>query len=295
MKAVVVIFFIVVIQCNDGRLYVQGPTEPVLEGDGVDLECMSTDPDVDVSQVELRRTPHGSKWPGWCSAGYRRLQSVSNRLTISRMNMYWSGDYTCVSNNATATDNSSETMTLKIRYLWEPRLRWHERFGRFMGSMMEPSSLKVQQGDDVVVDCSSPSSETPEYYWSKGGLEDWIVKSSTLTLTSVKAADGGKYMCTAMHPTYPALKMSRTIDINVLHEDASWYQTTNGRVVLIGAGMAAALLVLILTMGTLLFRRVQRAKLAQRAINDHLQKKPIFKGSAESVPASISGDTQPLV
>ena len=38
-----------------GGIYIQGPSEPVLENTEVVLECMSTDPGVDLSQVHLRK------------------------------------------------------------------------------------------------------------------------------------------------------------------------------------------------------------------------------------------------
>ena len=38
-----------------GGLYVRGPSTPVLENAEVILECMSTDPGVDLSQVHLRK------------------------------------------------------------------------------------------------------------------------------------------------------------------------------------------------------------------------------------------------
>ncbi|XP_059920166.1 uncharacterized protein si:ch211-79k12.1 [Gadus macrocephalus] len=321
MKEVLVIFLVILIHGNDGGLYVQGPSKPVLENAEVILECMSTDPGVDLSQVHLRKLTNQGRWrfllPDRSDTNYQPL----HRTTIPSMMPFWSGVYACVSNNASTPDNSSQALTLNMflpggeresldvdttslpaenrtntfSVMKSPTIHPQGRGSQLLGSLRRLSILEVLPGEDVVMDCSMRGhhGRRPHFYWSKEG-EDWMLDSPQLTLRSVQAGDGGLYRCTATDPVERSLSSSQIISIDVLPEGSSWYRTTNGCVLLMTA-VAASLLVLMLTMSVFLFRTAQRAKQAKGPIDDHSQKKPIYKGSAESLPASLSGDTQPLV
>ncbi|CAL8247535.1 unnamed protein product [Lota lota] len=323
MKEVVVIFLIILIHGNDGSLYVHGPSEPVPENTEVFLECVSTDPGVDLSQFHLRKLMAEGHWRIMrrITTGFDMDYQPANKMIIPSMSTFWSGVYACISNNASTPDNSSQSMTLEMQLLGgeiesrvvdttsltpenrtntfsvmkAPIIQPQGRGSQLLGSLRSLSSLEVLLGEDVVMDCSirCHHGRRPRFYWSKEG-EDWMLDSSQLTLRSVQAHDGGLYRCTAKVPVEGSLSSSQIISITVLPEGSYWYKTTNGCVLLITAAVAA-LLVLMLTVGVFLFRTAQRAKQAKGPIDDHSQKKPIYKGSAESLPASLSSDTQPLV
>ena len=118
--------------------------------------------------------------------------------------------------------------------------------------------------------------------------------SSTLTLRKVSAEDEGEYTCMAENRAVESLNKKRTVRITVLPEDASWYESSNGRLILMTSAAAVALLVFVLSVSVFLCRRAKQTKTSKGPIDDHSQKKPIYKGSSESLP-SACGDKQPLV
>uniref|UniRef100_A0A8D2ZZ10 Si:ch211-79k12.1 n=1 Tax=Scophthalmus maximus TaxID=52904 RepID=A0A8D2ZZ10_SCOMX len=298
MKVLLVFALVVLIHGSYATLLIKGPTHPVLEGERVTLECLYTDSEANISQVHFEVF---SKYiQSWRQVYERSLcfylteieqTGDSLVLSIPQAGKYYEGPYRCVSNaeNVTAPDNSSEPLAFKVHYMGELSLI-REGYTSYMGV---PRELKVQLGDDVVLKCSASSSEMPSYFWHKEG-SDWILPSSTLTLNKVSAAAEGQYTCMASHRSVESLSKKRTVRITVLPEGAPWYESSNGRLILMTSAAAVALLVFILSVSVFLCRRAKQAQASRGPIDDRSQKKPIYKGSSESLP-SACGDKQPLV
>ncbi|XP_029928778.1 uncharacterized protein LOC115374146 [Myripristis murdjan] len=304
MRGLLALFVIALIHGSYASLLLQGPSEVVLQGSTVTLECLVSDPELNTSQVHFERfskymqswyrlEPETSYFRRRCLYDYINVQREEQRISLSipYVTSYAEGSYRCVSDavNITATANSSQTLTFKVHYMGEPLL-YRSGLSRYLGSVQD---LKVSLGEDVTVDCSASSSQKPEYFWQKEG-GDWILPSSKLTLKKVTALDGGEYTCTAQHPSVSSLTKKRTISITVLPEDAPWYESTNMQITLITAAVALTLLVLMVFMTVFLCRRAKQAKTSKGPIDDRSQKKPIYKNSVESLP-STCGDKQPLV
>ncbi|XP_028281882.1 uncharacterized protein LOC114448866 [Parambassis ranga] len=299
MKTLLVAAVVALIHGNYATLLIKGPAEPVLEGDPIKLECMYKDSDLNISQVHFEMfSKYLQDWHpvperSWCSFSRMQTELTGESLVlfIRYAGRFSGGPYRCVSDadNVTQPDNSSQPLTINVHYMGELSLS-REGYTNYLGI---PEELRVRVGDDVVVKCSASSSEEPSYFWQKEGV-DWILPSSTLTLRKISAMDGGDYTCRAEHPSVKSLSKKRTISITVLPEDAYWYETTNGRVVLMTSAAAAALVVFIVSMSVFLCRRAKQAKSSKGPIDDRSQKKPIYKSSVESLP-STCGDKQPLV
>ncbi|KAM4735806.1 B-cell receptor CD22 [Anableps anableps] len=306
MKALLLVALVVLINGTNATLIIKGPTEPILEGESVTLECLYTDSDLNVSQVhfEYRSQYHYSdnlwrkiwgsnlrRWYCFSEGGYYNEQESNGVLHISYPTMFSGVPFRCVSDNenTTAPDNASEPLTFKVHYMRELSVSM-EGYTSYLGV---PQDLKVRLGDDVELKCSASSSEEPSYYWQKEG-SDWILPSSTLTLKKLSEMDEGQYTCMAEHPSVKSLTKKRTISITLLPEDAAWYETTNGRLWLMTSAAAASLVVFILSVSVFLCRRAKRIRNSKGPIDDHSQKKPIYKSSVESIP-STSTDKQPLV
>ncbi|XP_041648869.1 uncharacterized protein si:ch211-79k12.1 [Cheilinus undulatus] len=298
MKLLLVITVVALIHGSYATLLIKGPTQPVLEGDSVTLECQYTGSDLNISQVHFEVfSKYTQMWRPvlerfWCFYSMQVEQTGDSlTLSIAHTGKYYEGPYRCVSDaeNVTEEDKSSQPVGFKVHYMGELLLN-RDGYGRYLGT---PEELKVRLGDDVVVYCSASASEEPVYFWNKDG-DDWILPSSKLTLKKVTAMDGGQYTCMAEHPSVEALSKKRTISITVLPADSPWYASSNGRLVLMTSAAAVSLLVLILSMSVFLCRRAKQAKTSKGPIDDRSQKKPIYKSSVESLP-STSGDKQPLV
>lgn len=303
MKILVAVAAVVLIHGSYATLLIRGPTEPVLEGDPVVLECLTLDSDLNISQVHFEIfSKYMQRWykvwekPWERSFCYYRLRVLRSPetllLSIPNAGRYNEGPYRCVSDadNVTSPGNMSETLSFKVHYMGELSLS-REGYTRYL---RVPEELRVRAGDDVVLKCSASSSEEPSYYWQKEG-DDWILPSSQLTLRKVNEMNEGQYTCMAQHPSMASLSKKRTISIAVLPKDAPWHETSNGRLVLMtSAAAAAALLVFILFVSILQRCRAKKIKTSKGPIDDRSQKKPIYKASVESLP-STSGDQQPLV
>uniref|UniRef100_A0A7N8YL54 Si:ch211-79k12.1 n=1 Tax=Mastacembelus armatus TaxID=205130 RepID=A0A7N8YL54_9TELE len=279
-------------------LLIKGPTQPVLEGEAVTLECRYSDSEHNISQVRFEVfSKYMQGWrqlyERWCFYSLEIEQTADSLiLSIPRVGKFFEGPYRCVSDseNVTAPDNASEPLTFKVQceYMGDVILS-REGYTSFLGVHQE---LKVQPGDDVVLRCSASSSEEPSYSWNKDGSE-WKLLSSKLTLKKVSAMDEGLYTCMANH-SVQSLSKKRTISITVLPEDAAWYESTNGRFILMTLAVAVVLLVFIVSMTVFLCNRAKQTKTCKGPIDDRSQKKPIYKASVESLP-STSGDKEPLV
>ncbi|XP_071324706.1 cell surface glycoprotein MUC18 [Trachinotus anak] len=302
MKVLLVAALVALIHGSYATLLIKGPTQPVLEGDRITLECLYSDSELNISQVHFEifskymQTWHpvvDLDFRSWCFSR-REVELLTGDglvLSIPHAGRYSEGPYRCVSDaeNVTAPDNASQPLAFKVHYMGELLLS-REGYTSYLGV---PQELKVQPGDDVVLKCSASSSEEPSYYWHKEG-SDWILPSSKLTLKKVSATDGGLYTCMAEHPSVESLSKKRRVSITVLSENAPWYESTNGRLILMTSAAAVALLVFILSVSIFLCRRAKQARTSKGPIDDRSQKKPIYKASSESLP-SACGDKQPLV
>ncbi|XP_020510567.1 cell surface glycoprotein MUC18 [Labrus bergylta] len=298
MNVFLVFAVVALIHGSYATLLIKGPTEPVLEGERITLECQYSDSELNISQVHFEVfSKYIQSWRpvsqrSWCFHSMQVEETADSLfLSIPYAGRYYEGPYRCVSDaeNVTVEDKSSLPLDFKVHYMGELSL---SRLG-YSSYLGMPEELKVRLGDEVVVQCSASSSEEPNYFWNKDG-DDWILPSSKLTLKKVNAMDGGRYTCMAEHPSVESLSKKRTISITVLPEDAPWYASSNGQLVLMTSAAAVSLLVLILSMSVFLCRRAKQAKTSKGPIDDRSQKKPIYKTSVESLP-SISGDKQPLV
>ncbi|KAL7393928.1 hypothetical protein ABVT39_017923 [Epinephelus coioides] len=297
MKVLLVAAVVALIHGSYATLLIKGPTEPVVEGDGVTLECLYEDSELNVSQVHvesfskyMQRWTRAWSFRHWCFTGFSEPEQEPF-LRIPFVGRGSEGPYRCVSNaeNVTEQDGFSQPLSLKVHYMDKPSL---SREG-YTSYLSVPEDLKVRIGDDVVVKCSTLSSEEPNYFWNRDG-DDWILPSSTLTLRKISATDGGEYTCMAEHPSIKSLSKKRTISITVLPEDAPWYESSNGRLILMTSAAAVSLLVFIVSMSVFLCRRAKQTKTSKGPIDDRSQKKPIYKASVESLPSTCA-DKQPLV
>ncbi|XP_053289062.1 uncharacterized protein si:ch211-79k12.1 [Pleuronectes platessa] len=298
MKVLLVAAVVVLIHSSYATLLIKGPTQLVLEGDRVTLECRYSDSELNISQVRFEvfskylQSWHQIYERSWCFYSMEtELTADSLLLTIPHAGSYFQGPYRCVSEaeNVTAPDNSSEPLAFKVHYMGDLSVT-REGYTRYLGI---PKDLKVQPRDDVVLKCSASSSEELSYFWHKKG-SDWILPSSTLTLRKVSAEDEGEYTCRAQNVAVESLSKKRSVRITVLPEDAPWYESSDGRLILMTSAAAVALLVFVLSVSVFLCRRAKQTKTSKGPIDDHSQKKPIYRGSSESLP-SACGDKQPLV
>ncbi|XP_058504785.1 carcinoembryonic antigen-related cell adhesion molecule 1 [Solea solea] len=296
MKLLLVVALLALIKGTYATLLIKGPSQPVLEGDSITLECLYSDSEQNISQVHFEvfsrymqswRTVYERSWCFFSMLTERKDNSLV--LSIPHAARYSEGPYRCVSTAENATDNSSEPLAFKVHYMGELSLS-REGYSKYLGV---PQELKVHPGDDVVLRCSASSSEKPSYFWHQEG-SDWILPSSTLTLRKASVADEGQYTCMAEHPSVESLSKKRSVRITVLPEDAPWFESSNGRLILMTSAAGVALLVFILSMSVFLCRRAKQTNTSKGPIDDHSQKKPIYKGSSESLP-SACGDKQPLV
>ncbi|KAL0985032.1 hypothetical protein UPYG_G00152070 [Umbra pygmaea] len=304
MKAFTLLAIIVIAQAHrsNATLLIQGPTKPVMENDDVTLECLVSNSEVNISQVHFEKfSKYMNKWYR-LEEGYMyhrcyprftlKREADSLLLTISQIHSYFhKGLYRCVMDNATATDNSSQPLAITVNYMRDVSVYDVSSYSRDFIK----GSLSVTVGKDVEVECSTSASEAPRYSWQKYGV-DWILPSSKLKLKNVKMEDSGVYSCTAEHPSVASLKKSYNISITVVPASSrdyqSWYSSTNVMLMTSGAGLVLLLMILVMTL--FLVRRAKQAKSTKGPIDDHSQKKPIYKASAESLP-STCGDKQPLV
>ncbi|XP_040900616.1 carcinoembryonic antigen-related cell adhesion molecule 18 [Toxotes jaculatrix] len=295
---VLLVALVALIHGSYATLLIKGPTSPVLEGDSITLECLYTDSELNISQVRFEifskyiQSWHPVFERSWCFYSMETQRTADSLvLSIPHAGRFSEGPYRCVSDaeNVTAPDNSSQPLSFKVHYMGELSLS-RDGYTSYLGV---PQELRVQLGDDVELKCSASSSEEPKYFWHKEG-SDWILPSSKLTLKKVNAMDGGQYTCMAEHPSMESLSKKRTVTITVLPENAPWYESSNGRLILMTSAAAVALLVFILSVSVFLCRRAKQTTTSKGPIDDRSQKKPIYKASSESLP-SACGDKQPLV
>lgn len=289
------------IHCGSATLVIRGPTGPVLEGDSASLECLLKDSEYNIKDVRFEYFNRFRKaWTvvrerfSWCGFGRMPIKRTEDRinLTIPYASGFYDG-FRCVihGTNATSPDDSSEPWNFTVHYLRSPQFS-KAGISRYVGF---PHTLSVRAGDDVVVNCSSTSSEEPSISWYKEG-SDWILPSSVLTLEKVSAFDEGQYTCSAQHPTIPSLSKTSSFSLTVVSEQAPWYQTSDGQLfMIILVPATTCLLLVIFGVSVFLCRRAKKIRTSKGPIDDHSQKKPIYKSSSESLPITCGDDKQPLV
>ncbi|XP_056157727.1 uncharacterized protein si:ch211-79k12.1 [Lampris incognitus] len=256
MKGLRGILLIALIHSAYASLTIKGPSQPILEGDGqIQLECLFSD--LNSSQVHFELF-------------------LKYREEWVRLDDYYFG-FRC------------------FRYSWdvereEGRLLLR-LFRSYINSYMEGPYRCVYDANSSIRLENSTTSETLS------------LKVHYMRRMMVYRGDMGRYLgavenlkvplganvdleCTATSSESPEYSWQR--------KDAAWYESSNGRLMLMTSAAATALLVLILTMSVFMCRRGKQVKSGKGPIDDHSQKKPIYKASVESLP-STCGDKQPLV
>ncbi|XP_069041473.1 vascular endothelial growth factor receptor 3 [Lepisosteus oculatus] len=290
-------------------LVLKGPAGPVLEGQSISLECLS-DPESDMSGVYFQKySRYMGSWYRLDQARHFRCWFFEVNVTrtegrlqlhIPAVQSWTSGPYRCARDGSHANDTGpsasnsssvSNSLSVPVHYMRELSIyRDSSFYSRFSGQLQE---LRVAVGGDVEVECSTSASETPQFSWSKEG-DDWMELSSKLKLRRVREEDSGTYTCTAQHPSVSSLVKRRSLQILVVpEEELPWLQSAQGRLVLMTSVPAAGLLLLALGLSVCLYRR-SKHRASKGPIDDHSQKKPIYRSSVESLPSTV-GDTQPLV
>ncbi|KAG9334601.1 hypothetical protein JZ751_007422 [Albula glossodonta] len=232
-------------QGNYASLILLGPEYPVLEGDYVTLQCLS-DTESNMTDVHVEKfSKHLQKWFRVEPYGlFRRCfyydLDISREpgrleLTIPSIQSFMEGPYRCVSDDAAFPYNSSLPLTVPVHYMRDVSVSrlGVSSYSRYFSPMQD---LRVRVGEDVEA-------------------EDWLVLSSKLKLKKVRVEDSGSYTCTAQHPAVSSLSKSRTISITVLSEDAPWYDSTQGRLVLMTSAAGVVVLLLIVSVSVCLCRR----------------------------------------
>ncbi|XP_077432473.1 hepatic and glial cell adhesion molecule isoform X2 [Vanacampus margaritifer] len=228
-------------------------------------------------------------WPGsWCSYNLK-VEQVDDKMVmhVPHVVLFFDSLFRCVSDERTlsAPNSVSETLSIKVHYLGDVRL---SREGSSFLHLSE--ELRVRQGDDVALKCSSTSSEEPNYCWYKEG-DDWILPLPVMTLKKVSATDGGVYTCTAENPAV-LLNKTRSINIVVLPEEGSWFENNSGRLVLMTSLVATCgLSMLVAALSVCIYRRRKRTD--TKPIDDRSQTKPVYKDSSEAL--HVKCDKQPLI
>ncbi|XP_061676348.1 uncharacterized protein si:ch211-79k12.1 isoform X2 [Syngnathoides biaculeatus] len=277
------------------ELLIRGPNHNIIEGDSVTLECLYSDNAFDISRVSFESFSEilGMWRPvwrtSWCFYDLN-VEEVDDRLVlhVPHVAHFAEGVFRCVSDDPalSAPNNASKTLSFIVHYLGEVYLS-REGLSNFLGL---PGELRVLEGDDVVLQCSSSSSEEPNYCWYKEG-DDWILPSSVMTLKKVSAMDSGVYTCTVEHPTVLLEKM-RNISLIVLPENTIWFDSYSGPIVLTTSLMVAfGLVVFVAVLTTWTCHRNRSVNI--KPIDDRSQIQPIYKNSAQA-PHSNGGDKQPL-
>ncbi|KAF5899964.1 vascular endothelial growth factor receptor 3-like, partial [Clarias magur] len=257
---------------STASLFVQGPTDTIVEGDTVTLECLDSESEFNISSVHFEKlSRHRQIWHRldlydygyyyrrcfWYDAEVTK-EDGRLRLILARVQTWSAGTFRCMPNNLTEVDNSSLPFKLTVHYIRDVTV--NKPGATYLTRYLTPQDeLRVKVGDDVELECSTTASETPQYSWLKEG-EDWVVPSSKLKLKQVREQDSGEYTCTAQHPSVSSLVKKRTISLTVLPEEAAWYETTSGRIYLFLSATVALLVVAILTTTVFLCRRSRQNK-----------------------------------
>lgn len=299
MKTILAALVMALVHCSSATLLIRGPTEPVQEEESVSVECLLQDSEYNITDVHFEiMNKFSQTWYsvrerfGWCSFGRLPVTRLENKITLTVPHAAGHYCVRCVIDgaNETSPDHASEPLNFTVHYLRTPQL-YRNGYNRYF---YFPQTLAVRAGAEVVVTCSAYSSEKADIFWYKEG-SDWILPSSVLTLEKVSAIDEGKYTCSAQHPTIPSLSKTQSFNISILPDQTPWFMTSDGQIILTTIGSVAICLLVILAVSVFFYRRMKKIRTSKGPIDDHSQKKPIYKSSTESVPVTCGDDKQPLV
>nr|XP_056703643.1 carcinoembryonic antigen-related cell adhesion molecule 20-like [Euleptes europaea] len=276
---------------------------PFLEGGNVTMACLAEDEGEDGSGFFFQKY---SKWlHTWVTldamSGLRCWfydVTVSHEdgrllLSISNLQSWHTGPYRCASSNATGNASVSEAQDLQVEYLHNVFLT---RSNTWCGTIGE--SVTVVEGANLELLCSSDASKDPIYEWSRKG-DDWVVVSNSLTLPKVNREHAGTYTCQAQHPSLPQLTKRKSVQLFVEGSERAFtlesVLTQSTPVLALAVAVPAMLLLLVVLVFAILIPRHRAAAKKKAALEDFSQRTPIYKGSVESVPSAVVGDTHPLV
>ncbi|KAM6428641.1 opioid-binding protein/cell adhesion molecule homolog [Liasis olivaceus] len=274
---------------------------PILEGSNLTLECLINDWD-DLSEFTFQKY---SKWlHSWISLDkthelrcwfYDVAVSRDNGrllLKISDLQSWHAGPYRCARMNATDNTTVSNELDVHLEYL-------HSVFVGHLNTWCGTigDSITVLEGSDLQLQCLADASQPPLYEWTREG-DDWILPSSSLSLTKITEEQAGTYTCQAHHPTLPQLSKSKSIHLHVEGSKRSFtfdsMLSFSTPMLALAVALPAVLLLLLILVFAFLIPRHRAAAMKKMALEESGQRTPIYKGSLDSVP-SVVGDTQPLV
>ncbi|XP_077192901.1 cell surface glycoprotein MUC18-like [Paroedura picta] len=276
---------------------------PLLEGSNVTLECLTDEEGEDLSGLFFQKY---SKWlRTWISLNSNSQMrcwfydvTVSHEdghalLSISNLQSWHAGPYRCATSNSTGNASVSEAQDLQVEYL---RSVFLTRSNTWCGAI--GSTVTVVEGSDLELHCSADASKEPIYEWNREG-DDWVVVSSSLTLPKVNREKAGTYTCRAQHPSLPQLTKSKSVQVFVEGSERSFTLESvlmqSSSVLALAVAVPAVLLLLVVLVFAILIRRHRAATKKKAVPEDSGQRTPIYKGSLESVPSIMVGDTHPLV
>ncbi|XP_048357394.1 sialic acid-binding Ig-like lectin 16 [Sphaerodactylus townsendi] len=276
---------------------------PFLEDSNVTMECLTDEEGEDLSEFFFQKY---SKWlHAWITLDSEsQLRcwfydvTVSHEdgrllLNIANLQAWHTGPYRCASNNATGNASVSEAQDLQVEYLHNVFL---SQSNTWCGTMGE--TLTMAEGANLELLCSADASKDPIYEWSREG-DDWIVVSSSLTLPKVSREQAGTYTCKAQHPDLPQLTKSKSVQLFVKSSERFFTLESvlpqSTPMLALAVAVPAALLLLVVLGFAVLIPRYRAAAKKKGVPEDSGQRTPIYKGSLESVPSVVVGDTHPLV
>ncbi|XP_041091206.1 basal cell adhesion molecule-like isoform X2 [Polyodon spathula] len=274
---------------------------PVLEGQSITLECLS-DEDSDMSAYTFEK--YAKFMDSWFAVdGSNRFRCwyydvKVNRsagrlqLQIPEVQSWNAGPFRCVQNNGTEQHSVSNSLSVPVHYLRDVSLFKDNSFYSRYSEQLKV--LTVAPGSDVEVECSASASENPLYSWSREG-DDWVEVSNKLKIQKVREEDAGTYTCTVQHPSVLSLSKTRSLQLLVVPEEERterWLGLPQLSLFLMAGIPALVLIVVIVSLAVYLSRR--KPSSLKGPIDDRSMKKPIYRGSVESVDSTV-GDSHPLV
>ncbi|KAL8219623.1 UNVERIFIED_CONTAM: hypothetical protein K2H54_029189, partial [Gekko kuhli] len=276
---------------------------PFLEGSNVTLECLTDEEGEDLSGFFFQKYSKWlHRWISLDSDSHMRCWfydvTVSHQdghllLSISNLQSWHTGPYRCASSNATGNASVSEAQDLQVEYLHNVFLSRSNTWCATIGE-----TVRVVEGENLELRCYADSSSDPKYKWSREG-DDWVLESNSLTLPKVTREQEGTYTCEAQHPNMTHLTKSKSVKVFVESSKRSFTlesvlpQSTPMLALMVA--VPAVLLLLVVMVFSVLIRRHRAAAKKKALPEDSGQRTPIYKGSLESVPSIVVGDTHPLV
>ncbi|XP_015263978.1 PREDICTED: sialic acid-binding Ig-like lectin 16 isoform X2 [Gekko japonicus] len=276
---------------------------PFLEGSNVTLECLTDEEGEDLSGFFFQKYSKWlHRWISLDSDSHMRCWfydvTVSHQdgrllLSISNLQSWHTGPYRCASSNATGNASVSEAQDLRVEYLHNVFLT---RSNTWCGTIGE--TVTVVEGANLELLCYADASKDPIYEWSWEG-NDGVVASNALTLPKVTQEQEGTYTCQAQHPSLPQLTKTKSVQVFVESSERSFTLESvlpqSAPMLALTVAVPAVLLLLVVMVFSVLIHRHRAVAKKKALLEDSGQRTPIYKGSLESVPSIVVGDTHPLV